>query len=305
MREAASDKTQTVLCAGRLYCDIVMNDLSALPAPGQEVYADSLTLSVGGGAYISAAYFAALGRATGLAGHLPAEPFETALRKEFLASGLDLTLCAPALAGADPQITVAMIMNDDRAFVTRRAGPAIPAGVDRALCQGRYGHLHLGELATLAENPGLVRGAKAAGMTVSCDCAWDAAVLARTDLPTLLAGVDVFLPNAAEAEALSRHSALGKHAPLVVVKDGARGAYALSGGAIQQRPAQVVDVIDTVGAGDAFNAGFIDAWLAQRPLTECLDAGNATAAAALRRRGGASGLGPLVPLRHAVHRVAE
>lgn len=294
-----------MLCAGRLYCDLVMADLPSLPSAGQEVYAGALTLAAGGGAYITAAYLAALGRRTGLAAHLPAAPFGASVTAELAAAGLDLGPCAPAPVGADPQITVAMITGDDRAFLTRRAGPAVPAGIEAALVAGGWAHLHLGELATLAEHPGLARAARAAGMTVSCDCSWDAAVLARRDLPTLLSGVDVFLPNAMEAEALQRHARLDEHAPLVVVKDGAAGARALSDGRVVMRPARATHVVDTVGAGDAFNAGFLDAWLAACPLEDCLDAGHATAAAALARAGGARGLGPLVPLRDTTHRAAE
>lgn len=301
----AGQGTGTVLCAGRLYCDLVMSDLPGLPTAGQEVYAGGLTLAAGGGAYITAAYLAALGRRTGLAAHLPAAPFGAAVVAELETAGLDLGPCAPAPEGADPQITVAMITGGDRAFLTRRAGPAVPSGLESALAAGGWAHLHLGELATLAEHPGLARAAKAAGLTVSCDCSWDAAVLARRDLPALLAGVDVFLPNAMEAEALKTHAALQDHAPLVVVKDGAAGARALSGGRIVTRPARAAHVVDTVGAGDAFNAGFLDAWLAARPLEECLDAGHATAAAALARAGGARGLGTLVPLRDTTHRAAE
>lgn len=304
-RGQAGRDAGAVLCAGRLYCDIVMSDLPALPEPGQEVYAGGLALAAGGGAYITAAYCAALGRETGLAAHLPAEPFGEGLRAELRAAGLDLTLCLPAPAGADPQITVAMITGGDRAFLTRRAGPAVPAGLTAALASGRHAHLHLGELATLAEHPGLARAAKAAGMSVSCDCSWDAAVLARHDLPALLAGVDVFLPNAMEAEALARHAPLADHAPLVVIKDGAAGARAVQAGTVVSRPARAARVVDTVGAGDAFNAGFIDAWLARRPIEECLDAGHATAAEALARHGGARGLGALVPSRAARHRAAE
>ena len=276
-----------------------MSELPALPGAGQEVYAGAFTLAMGGGAYITAAYCAALGRDTGLAAHLPAEPFAQALRPELASSGLDLGLCEPAPVGADPQITVAMITSGDRAFLTRRAGPAVPAGLEAALATGRYDHLHLGELATLAEYPGLARAAKTAGLTVSCDCSWDVAVLARPDLPALLDGVDVFLPNAMEAEVLVRH------APLFVVKDGAMGARALLADRVVARPARAACVVDTVGAGDAFNAGFIDAWLAQCMIEDCLDAGHATAAEALGKHGGARGLGTLVPLRAACHSAAE
>lgn len=282
-----------------------MSDLPALPVPGQEVYAGALTLAAGGGAYITAAYVAALGRPAALVSHLPADPFGAAIAPELRDAGIDLSACAPAPAGADAQITVAMIAEGDRAFLTRRAGPAVPDGLEAILASGRHAHLHIGELATLAEHPGLARAARAAGLSVSVDCSWDEAVLARCDLPALLDGVDLFLPNAMEAEALRRHAPLADHAPLVVVKEGAAGARALSGGASVSRPARAAHVVDTVGAGDAFNAGFIDAWLARRPLEECLDAGHAVAAAALARPGGARGLGRLDPLRAAAQRAAE
>ena len=111
--------------------------------------------------------------------------------------------------------------------------------------------------------------------------------------------VDVFLPNAMEAEVLVRH------APLFVVKDGAMGARALLADRVVARPARAACVVDTVGAGDAFNAGFIDAWLAQCMIENCLDAGHATVAEALGKHGGARGLGTLVPLRATCHSAAE
>ena len=111
--------------------------------------------------------------------------------------------------------------------------------------------------------------------------------------------VDVFLPNAMEAEVLVRH------APLFVVKDGAMGARALLADRVVARPARAACVVDTMGAGDAFNAGFIDALLAQCMIENCLDAGHATVAEALGKHCGARGLGTLVPLRATCHSAAE
>jgi sugar/nucleoside kinase (ribokinase family) len=299
-----------VLCTGRLYCDLVMAGLSAAPEPGREVYANGMTLAAGGGAYITAAYLAALGVRVGLAAMLPVVPFDAAIGAEMRASGIDLSLCEPADPQADPQITVAMITDGDRAFVTRRSGLAVPRGVLAALQAGRYAHLHIGELASLIETPGLIAAARSAGMSVSVDCAWDAEVLARKDLVAQMRGIDVFLPNRAEAEALSNHAALTDLAPLVVIKDGANGAEALTAAGRVSRPVKLVRPVDTVGAGDAFNAGFLDAWLAQTGLAQtdmaqCLDAGAETARVALMRSGGAGGLVPMVPLRQRHSPAAE
>jgi len=284
-------RPEGVLCVGRLYCDLVMGGLSGVPAPGAEVYAADLALAAGGGAYITAAYLAALGRPVGLAAVLPAAPFDAAIAAELGASGVDLSACPAAPEGAAPQLTVAMVTAGDRAFLTHRAGPAVPATVAAAIGSGRYRHLHLGELATLAEAPWVVALARDAGLTVSADCAWDAALLARSDLAALLAGVDVFLPNRTEAEALERHAPIARHAPLVVSQGWrVRGPRRFAPIVRLRRPARAGRVIDTVGAGDAFNAGFLDAWLGNASLADSLDAGARTAAVALARAGGARGL---------------
>ncbi len=296
---ASGQQGKRVLSTGRLYCDVVMAGLSAPPAAGQEVYADHLVLAAGGGAYITAAYLAALGRGVALASVIPAEPFAGPIASELAESGVDLSPCRSAPAGVDAQITVAMITGGDRAFVTRRSGPAMPDTLAALIAARVYDHLHIGELASLVEMPDVAAQAKAQGMTVSVDCAWDADVLARGDLVGFLRDVDVFLPNKGEAEALARHAPLNQYAPLVVVKDGKNGASALQGGGRLHRPALSVDVVDTVGAGDAFNAGFLDRWLEGAAVAECLDAGAHTAAVALARQGGARGLGRLARQRAA------
>lgn len=293
------DSGKRVLCTGRLYCDVVMSGLSGAPVAGQEVYASSMVMAAGGGAYITAAYLAAMGRGVGLASVIPAEPFAGQIAEELAAAGIALGACVYAPVGTDPQITVAMITGGDRAFVTRRSGPAIPDTVPAQIASGQYAHLHIGELASLADMPDVVALAKAAGMSVSVDCAWDAEILARKDLVKLLHGVDVFLPNRAEAEALAHHAAVADYAGLVVVKNGRDGAEALTGGTTTTRPALSVDVVDTVGAGDAFNAGFLDSWLEARALTQCLDAGAYVASVALARSGGARGLDRLAKYRTA------
>lgn len=182
---------------------------------------------------------------------------------------------------------------DDRAFVTRRSRPAVPHDLSELIASGVYDHLPIGKLATLTETPHVLARAKAAGMTVSVDCAWDAVVLARKDLVQLLAGVDVLLPRRIEADALLRHAPLAAHAPLVVVKNGEHGAEAMSQSSHFHRPAVPVQVVETVGAGGAFNAGFWDRWLDGAGLPECLEAGTKVASTAFGRQGGARGLGRL------------
>ncbi len=273
-----------VLCAGRLYADLVFTGLPRLPTPGTETFAGGASLHAGGGAFITAAWLVALGREARLAAVLPAEPFGAGVAAEVAAAGVTGAPLAPAPAGADPQVTVAMAQGGDRAFLTRRAGPALPA-MD---LRGRgLAHLHVGELATLAEAPDLIGAARAAGLTVSLDCAWDDEVTAAA--AALVRGVDVFLPNAAEAARLGALGvAPGQGGALWVVKDGASGATAHGPDGLVHRPARPARVVDATGAGDAFDAGFLDLWLAGAPLADCLDRGAACGAAAVGRAGGAT-----------------
>ncbi len=68
----------------------------------------------------------------------------------------------------------------------------------------------------------------------------------------------------------------------VVIKQGAAGATAVTATEQIAAPPPDVPVVDTVGAGDAFNAGFIAAWLGRKPLADCLAWGNAAGAAVCR-----------------------
>ncbi|WP_048646372.1 carbohydrate kinase family protein [Nitratireductor soli] len=291
-----SDRSGRVLSVGRLYCDLIFTGLPKMPTLGEEVFAGGLSIKPGGGAFITAAYLAALGRPVTLASALPSGPFAAALKSELEASGVDLSASEPSPDGADPQITVAMAAGAERAFLTRRSGPAVPASFAAVLADGGFAHLHIGELATLVEAPSLVPLARSAGLTISLDCSWDDAVLARDDLAALIASVDVFLPNETEADRLGIAERAPPPAPLTVVKRGAQGSVALNAEGAVFVKARPVEVIDSTGAGDAFNAGFVDAWLSGQPVERCLRAGNRCGAEAVTRIGGATDLPDLSQL---------
>ncbi len=274
-----------VLCAGRLYCDLIFTDLPRLPTMGTEVYAGGLGLHAGGGAFITAAYFASLGHRSCLASLVPAPPFRDVIVPELEAAGLELDLCGALDPAADPQVTVAMAGKTDRAFLTRRSGPAVPDVRAADLRRLGVSHVHIGELATLLECPWLVATAREAGATVSLDCGWDEDLqIAR--LQGLLPQVDVFLPNEAEVENLRERGVAEPFAPLTVIKKGAAGSAAIVDGAELTASADRVEAVDTTGAGDAFNAGFLSAWLAGDTIAACLRVGNALGARAISGRGG-------------------
>src|SRR5262249_46229396 len=72
--------------------------------------------------------------------------------------------------------------------------------------------------------------------------------------------------------------ALAGRCSRVVAKLGAHGAITIEDGALVREPAFAVTPIDTTGAGDSFNAGFLHGWLAGRPLRDALGLGAACGA---------------------------
>ncbi len=282
-----------VLCVGRLYCDLIFTDLPRMPSMGTEVYAGGLGVHAGGGAFITAAHMASLGHPSALSAMLPPKPFGDILSDDLARAGIDLQLCQAMQAGDEPQVTVALVREGDRAFVTRRAGPAFPPLAASDLAEVGATHVHMGELATLIERPEIVSVARSAGATVSLDCSWDDDLVAA-DVAAVIGDVDVFLPNDAEMQHLLDIGVPATRLPLTAIKQGPAGATALIDGERLHAPAQEVRVVDTTGAGDAFNAGFVSAWLAGKSLETCLRAGNTQGARAIAQRGGFHGAGDVI-----------
>jgi sugar/nucleoside kinase (ribokinase family) len=114
----------------------------------------------------------------------------------------------------------------------------------------------------------------------------------------LLPLVDVFLPNEAEALAIAGESetekageALAHCGPLVVIKRGREGATAFHQGRRWHIPAEDPEgqIVDSVGAGDNFDAGFVRAWQLGWPVEDCLRLATRCARASLRESGGVRG----------------
>lgn len=265
-----------------------------MPVLGREVFADDMTIAAGGGAYISAAHFADVGRSVALVARLGVDALSGEVEKQIMARDINTDYLERA-SDAGPQVTVASVFDGERAFLTRRAGVAEPASLHDALKWSQAKHLHIAEYATLAEMPDLAKRAKSAGLTVSLDPSWDDNLIQSSDLLSNCEGVDVFLPNLEEARAITGASdmedmldALCAHFPFVALKAGGDGAYCKDGDTVLHHAAEKVKVVDTTGAGDAFNAGFVDKWLRSEPLSACLASGIATGSRAVQQAGGAA-----------------
>lgn len=282
-----------VLSLGRIYCDLVFTGLPDLPRLGREVFATDLTPTLGGGAFITAAHCAVLGRPVALVARYGLDALSLALEAKLERPGIDLSYLERS-AAAGPQVTVVMAHGEDRAFLSRRAGHALPETLGPALGWDRARHLHIAEYATLFEHPGIAAQARARGLSVSLDPSWDDTLIRDPRFFEIAAGIDIFLPNLEEARALTGMdrpedciAVLSEHFPLVALKLGAQGGMVAMDGKVHAQPAPAVDIVDTTGAGDAFNAGFIDAWLDGATPEAALDAAIACGSRSVQHAGGA------------------
>jgi sugar/nucleoside kinase (ribokinase family) len=158
-------------------------------------------------------------------------------------------------------------------------------------------HCHLSSFflhkALRPDLPRIFRQLKAESLTLSLDTNDDPEDQWGGGLDELLGIVDIFLPNEDEArritgkpDAESAIEALAKRVPLVAVKCGKRGALVQAGRQRWLLPAACVTPLDTIGAGDSFNAGFLTAYLRGEAPDVCAAFGNRTAALSTLRPGG-------------------
>ncbi|QDZ12633.1 carbohydrate kinase family protein [Devosia ginsengisoli] len=292
----SSTKAGAVLSLGRIYCDMVFRGLSGMPQLGRELFASDFTMTPGGGALITAAHLAASGRPSALLARFGTDALSVALAGQIEALGLDLQFL-DRQDSAGPQLTVVMVNDNDRAFLSLRAGHARPSSFERALAWPEAAHLHIAEYATLHEMRDAISAAKANGLTVSLDPSWDDDLIRDPLFFERSAGVDVFLPNQEEAYALTGTddpraalAVLTRHFPVVALKCGGDGALLAMNDTVIALPSPQVEVIDTTGAGDAFNAGFLNVWLEGASPAECLSAAITAGSRSVQASGGTGSL---------------
>jgi ribokinase len=296
-------RTGRVVVVGDLVTDVVVH----ASAPLEHGSDTPATIRVGGGgqAANTACWLAAAGRAVTLVARVGADAAGRERVGEVVAAGVDV---AAAVDDGAPTGTVVVLVDrtGERSMLADRGAAARLAVADvlAALTPGgdAVRHLHVSGYALLGPGPGdaalrAIAAARAAGLSVSVDAA-SAAPLARDREGRLLAAArsaDLLLANAAEARVLVSESSPGEAAralagrvPAAVVKDGSHGAYWAAGDTlVHAAPAPPAgEVVDTTGAGDAFAAGLLHAWLAGSGPADALDAAAAHAALALGVLGG-------------------
>ncbi|HEY2017474.1 MAG TPA: carbohydrate kinase family protein [Bryobacteraceae bacterium] len=286
-----------VLAAGELYVDLVMSGFDFWPQPGQEAFAREFRREIGGGAAITACGLAALGRRTGVFGIVGGD-HHAWITGRFQERGVETDRIA--IDAAEPTaFTVAVSAPQDRAFFTYLGANR---GLPQALTAAARGpleahHVHLALAPDWETARALFDAIHANGATVSLDAGWHEGWLADPRAVETISKLDIFFPNETEAarmtgetdpeRMLRRFAEAG--ARCVAVKLGAAGAALLRDSEIYFEKPPAVTPCDTTGAGDCFDAGFLDAWMRGESAQVCLRTANICGALSCEAYGGIDG----------------
>ena len=282
-----------VLLLGDYFCDLIITGLSEVPRLGADVFGEAMEIAPGG-AYILSVALHRLGVRTRWRARLGNDPFSQFIVSEARREGLDQSLFE-ARPAPYRSLSVSFSFAHDRGFISY-LDPAPADGLPfHLVAEQRPRWVINVPFDGSAESRRFVDAVHAQGGRVYTDCQYVTTTLAEPGLADLLCQVDIFAPNESEArqltgaatpeEALARLSDL---CPLVIVKCGADGALARSGDQVWRAPAIPVQTIDTTGAGDCFNAGFLAARLRGEPIPVCLQWGNIAGGLSTTARGGAA-----------------
>jgi len=288
-----------ILIAGELNLDLILQNYRSFPALGREVLVDDVTLTMGSASAICACGLAKLGNTVTFAGKVGSDPWGDLCKTKLAACGVDISrvMVDPALKTG---ITVSITSPTDRALVTYPgASTALQASDFQRESFHGFRHLHVSSFfIQQGLRPGikqLLRLASECGLTTSLDPGYDPDEKWGRDLLEVLSEVDVFLPNEVELEGVTglqdREQALRSVAnsrTLTIAKLGTDGCMASEAGKTVTVPAFPVEPVDTTGAGDSFNAGFLHAWLRGAPLRDAMTFAAACGALSTLSAGGTS-----------------
>jgi len=284
-----------LLTVGEAFQDLIFVGLPHMPRSGEELKTARFVSTIGGGAVITATAAARLGLRTGVVSALSREA-ALALRRDKVRV-VNLKRAAEAHA-----VTVSLSTKRDRSFVTfNGVNDRLESRLPKALARQRATHVHFALAPRRCDRwARIVAGLRARGVTTSWDFGWSPALLGSRGFRELVAGVDVVFVNEAEAAlyAGTRRYAVAltfwrRSARNTVIKLGRRGSRWVA-----EMPSRLdvaaaaprVRAVDTTGAGDAFNGGFLVGLLRGRSPRECLRIGNFVGARSTLAAGGVSRL---------------
>lgn len=285
-----------VIVAGEANADLILTEVPPLELD-KEKMAQGMDLILGGSSSITAFNLSRLGAKVGFVGIVGDDFLGRFCAERLRWAGVDVTHLRQ-VRGLKTGITVWITRGARREGATYAGTIEMLKATDVPTAYlARARHLHVGcyFLQTKLQ-PGvaaLFRRARKLGLTTSLDCNWDPAEQWDSGIRAALKETDIFFPNEDEAlrlsgcpDARAAAAELSKLARIVVVKRGAEGALVHSPEGAFETPAVKVKVVETTGAGDSFNAGFLTRFVQGAALAECARAGARAGARAVTKIGG-------------------
>jgi sugar/nucleoside kinase (ribokinase family) len=285
-----------VTIVGELNLDLILYGLPQELPVERELLATGFSMTLGSSSAIVAHNLACLRNRVGFITRVgPDEMGQIALTR-LASSGVDLSRVTRSTTGTG--VTLLLPHGNARRVLTY---PGTMAEMGRKDVDTKYlgtgRHFHLSSLflhrALQPDLPEIFRYLKKRGLTISLDTNDDPEDMWGGVLEELLPYVDVLLPNEYEAKCIARRddledalARLAERVPLVGVKRSSNGSTVLHEGKRIDVPGLRVEAVDTIGAGDSYNAGFLAAFLRGVEPRVCAECGNITGALSTQRSGG-------------------
>jgi len=286
------------LVIGDLNVDIIVTGAPQLPILGHEILCEDIRTVMGGAASIFACRLGQLGAGVDIFGKVGSDPNGRIVLETLKSSNVG-TEKVRVLDSMKTGITISLTYPENKALITYTRGidTLTWSDINPELFHG-YDHLHISSIyilrKLLVSLHEIFAEAKRRGLSTSLDT--NADPLNKYEfIDDILNYVDIFLPNDKEAKDItgsrnvrSALERLGNKVPAVVIKCGEQGAIGKHGNRIMQVEPIRIKPIDTTGAGDSFDAGFIHQFVHKKEKFEAsIEFANALGALSCLYVGGA------------------
>jgi sugar/nucleoside kinase (ribokinase family) len=290
--------TLDVSIAGEINLDMILYGIPKDIPVERELLATNFEVTLGSSSAILAHNLSTLGVKTGFITRVGQDDLGAIALSRLAESGVDLSRVVHASGSTTTGVTILLHHGDQRRILTY-PGTMFEMSRDDLdidyLASAR--HFHLSSLflhrALQADLPHLFRELKSRGLTLSLDTNDDPEDKWDGVLHQILPYVDVLLPNSDELCRIARRDnvddaldALSSIVPIIAVKCGREGAVVQNLGKRTRVPGVSLQPVDTIGAGDSFNAGFLAAWLSGCSAEDSATGGNIAGALSTQAPGG-------------------
>lgn len=293
-------KKWDVYIYGDVNIDLVIPGVDHFPKPGQEEEVATMETFVGGGAALFTLGLGKLGMHPVFQGEVGDDCYGELIVQEFYKKNVDCKLLKRSKT-EKTGISISFTNEKDRSFLTYRGTNARISireiQMDHVM-EAR--HIHVTGYEGTANHKEylelLKRVKNETDATVSFDLGWDASGEWYGGIDQLFPYIDVLFMNEMEAVHYSRKETAKEAAEIfaqscgiAVIKMGRLGSLAVKKGTYYEAASFAVRAVDTTGAGDSFNAGFIYGFLNGFDPQTCLEYGNGCGALNVTALGGNTG----------------